>query len=90
MSGHAHPLSRIVAICLMAIILGGAVLSTYAVEEYVSKRMQEAIGRSISTLAFQLQDKLDRGLSERHREISIAATQFSNAAKHRAWPAVEF
>ena len=65
----------------MAIILGGGVLSTYAVEEYVSKRMQETIGRSISTLAFQLQDKLDRWLFERHREISIAASQVSISAK---------
>ena len=80
MLGRVLPLSRIIAISLSAIVAGGAVLSAYTVEEYVSKRTQEAIGRSISTQAKQLQDKLDRGLFERHRELTIAAAQFTSSA----------
>ena len=77
MLGKVLPLSRVIAIPLTAIVVGGALLSSYAIEAYVSKRTQEVIGRAVATLAIQLQDNFDRGLFERYRELSLAAAQSS-------------
>lgn len=59
------------AISLLALLL--TIIVAYTVGERGVERVESEIGQSLALLADQMQDKLDRGLYERAREISNAS-----------------
>lgn len=59
------------AISLLSLLL--TIIVAYTVGERGVERVEAEIGRSLAMLADQMQDKLDRGLYERAREISNAS-----------------
>ena len=74
------PLNRVIAFSLMTIVILDAVFFAYSVDHVVTGQITAEIGQSTAILANQMQDKLDRGLYERYREISVAATLLSEAS----------
>ena len=63
----------------------------FIIGKSATRQVEREIGRSLAELAFQMQDKLDRGMFERFRDIQIAANldvlldkQVSERAR-RAW-----
>ena len=73
MRSSVMPLNRVIALSLTAIVMFGAVLFAYSVDDAVTDQITAEIGESTAILANQMDDKLDRGLSGRYREISVAA-----------------
>ena len=80
MLSTAMPLNRVIAFSLMTIVILDAVFFAYSVDHVVTGQITAEIGQSTAILANQMQDKLDRGLYERYREISVAATLLSEAS----------
>jgi signal transduction histidine kinase/ActR/RegA family two-component response regulator len=60
------------AITLLAVALTG--ILSYTLGRAAVSRVEAEIGGRLATLAAQMQDKLDRGLFERYREITNAAS----------------
>jgi signal transduction histidine kinase/CheY-like chemotaxis protein len=60
------------AITLLAVTLTG--ILSYTLGRAAVSRVEAEIGGRLATLAAQMQDKLDRGLFERYREITNAAS----------------
>lgn len=84
------PLQLILAIAISLIAIGITTSVTFTLGTASVTRVQREIGLSLATLADQMQDKLDRGVFERLREISNAAAIAAdlhqrNPAQLRAW-----
>lgn len=60
------------AITLLVVVLAGVL--SYTLGRAAVTRVEAEIGGRLATLADQMQDKLDRGLFERYREITNAAS----------------
>jgi PAS domain S-box-containing protein len=60
------------AICGVAFVL--SILASLIVGHTTSKQVKVDVGRSLAELAYQMSDKLDRGMFERYRDIQIIST----------------
>lgn len=59
------------AFSLMSIVL--TVILVIVVEQRATAHVQESLGHELAELAIQTSDKLDRGMFERYREVSLIA-----------------
>ena len=73
MSDSRFQLKTLLARGGCAVILLLTAILSMVIGQMVNERITRNIGQSFSTLAFQLADKLDRGMFERYRDIQIAA-----------------
>lgn len=67
------PLSRVISLALAAIIVVVTLFNTYCVDRGLAELATSVSGQSLEILASQLQDKIDRTLAERQRDMRDAA-----------------
>lgn len=66
------------SILLMSFVAGTVLLTlilTHLIGVISTRQVKESIGQSLSELAFQTTDKLDRGMYERYREVQLMAAR---------------
>ena len=59
-------------ICSIALVM--AVIASITVSSTASDRVKTNVGQALAQMAYQVADKLDRGMFERYREIQILTT----------------
>ena len=69
-----RPLRTHLALTYSVLILAFALLLSIFVENAATKRLERQIGHGLGDLAYQIADKLDRGMFERYRDVAVAAT----------------
>jgi len=67
------PLSRVISLALAAIIVVVTLFNTYCVDRGIAELATSVSGQSLEILASQLQDKIDRTLLERQRDLRDAS-----------------
>lgn len=68
------PLRTYLTLTYALLILVFALLLSFLVESAANQRLRQQVGDGLGDLAYQIADKLDRGMFERYRDIAVAAT----------------
>lgn len=68
------PLKTHLTLTYSVLIFAFALLLSIFVENAATKRLERQIGHGLGDLAYQIADKLDRGMFERYRDVAVAAT----------------
>ncbi|QJE01902.1 PAS domain S-box protein [Massilia forsythiae] len=72
-------LAGYLALAFSALSIVLTVVVVAVVEREASRHVTQTIGHGLGELALQASDKLDRGMFERYREVSLIARRFSRA-----------
>lgn len=69
-----RPLKTHLTLTYSALILVFALVLSLFVEQVATERLRAEAGSHLGELAFQIADKLDRGMFERYRDLAVAST----------------